>query len=181
MQTHVSKLTLPYFKSLSMTADNWSENNLQTVIQTSQQRFTTVLMSVEYVPDVKRSHTTGEAVLFCLSLPPSLSTSRFLAPLKGVKENQVIIFIDDHQRRTPCKLLSNAAAAHWTSIQCDQPVTLATLQLLPDMFIPDTADSLTCYCRILYNTCGGSRCPVSLTATMSLALKSKSLIPILNC
>lgn len=70
-----------------------------------------------------------------------------LALSTWIKENHVTISIDNHQRQTPCKLLRNAAATHWTSIQCDQPVTLATLQLLPDMFIPNTADSLTCYCR----------------------------------
>lgn len=45
---------------------------------------------------------------FFLSLPPSLSPCCVLALLSGVKENHIIIFIDNYQRQTPYKPIGQA-------------------------------------------------------------------------
>ena len=64
--------------------------------------FDICICRIQYITDVKRTHTTGEAqFLFCaltasLSLHDSLSfTLRLSHPFSGVKKNHVIRFIDD--------------------------------------------------------------------------------------
>lgn len=76
--------SLAYFYS----GKNICEDDLHTVIYTSCQHFTIVLMSasIEYVTDVKRINTIGEEQF--LSLPLPLDS-------KAVKKNHAIVFIDN--------------------------------------------------------------------------------------
>lgn len=76
--------SLTYFYS----GKNICEDDLHTVIYTSCQHFTIVLMSasIEYVTDVKRINTIGEEQF--LSLPLPLDS-------KAVKKNHAIVFIDN--------------------------------------------------------------------------------------
>ena len=80
------------------------KNDPWTVILTSYQRFTSLLMPVcaEYVTDMK-----GAVPLpCCLSVPPSA----FLLFQLG-KGKHVLIFIDYYQSQTPCKQKDEAGAA----------------------------------------------------------------------
>ena len=128
-------LTFSFFHLNRLVQQQWLLElcySLQTVMLTSYQRFTTVLISVsvECVTGIKRIHTTGEGQFsFSCALYPSC----FLALLAGVQESHVIIFIDSYHRQTPCKQIgmlpmwththtivkqqvSKAAATHYTGI-----------------------------------------------------------------
>lgn len=92
-----------------------TKNALKTTSRQSYGHHTSTTMSVcvEYVTDMKRTHTTGEEQLFFpmpsfFYLPPALSFSHILSLLMRIKENDVIIFTANYQRQTPCKQLGQA-------------------------------------------------------------------------